>query len=58
MGDGDEDPCGSVFEVEAVEIVGERRKVPTVQLICSRPWGHTPANQHSDGVTDWMGDEE
>lgn len=61
MGDGDEDPCGAVFEIDAVDIVGDggyRRKTPTVELVCSRSWGHTPANVHSDGTTDWIGDEE
>lgn len=60
--DDDQEPCGAVFEIDAVDIVSGdgqvRRKTPTVELVCSRPWGHTPRNRHSDGVNDWIGDEE
>jgi len=56
------EPCGHVFEIDAFDIMAwgnedAIRKIPAVELVCSLPWGHTPRNLHSDGVTDWKGDE-
>lgn len=61
--DDDQPPCGEQFEIESVDLIGGWppeivRQIGGVILICSRPEGHTPAWKHSDGVTDWIGDEE
>lgn len=56
-----DEPCGHIFELEGADIVGDgnyRRKVPDVQLVCSLPFGHRPVNRHSDGVNEWLGDDE
>lgn len=58
-----DEPCGATFEIDSVDIVefGNAEPVmthPAVELICSLPWGHTPRDQHSDGVTDWIGEVE
>lgn len=54
--------CGAIFEIDAIHLMmfGEEepiRKIPTVELVCTLDLGHTPANKHSDGVNDWLGDE-
>lgn len=58
----DDEPCGEQFEIDAVDLIannGEKvREIPGVTLVCSRPINHTPAWIHSDGATDWLGDEE
>jgi hypothetical protein len=55
----DGEPCGDVHHTW-ITTVDSRARVTCgdAMLICSRPLNHTPANQHSDGVTDWVGDEE
>lgn len=55
-----EEPCGSTHEIDSQMIVGEgfRREMEGFTLVCSRPLNHEPANHHSDGVTDWIGDDE
>lgn len=55
----DEDPCGVVLEIGSAEIIqfGFTQAMEGTILVCSRPFGHTPRDQHSDGVTDWKGDE-
>jgi hypothetical protein len=58
----DEGICGETFEIDSYDLVGDwpPRKIRTLEgatLVCSRPLNHTPANVHSDGVTDWLGDE-
>jgi len=55
----DEQPCGEQFEIEAVDIVAGRREreVTGTVLVCSKSWGHVPSWTHSDGITDWIGDE-
>lgn len=56
----DEEPCGVTHEIDSETIIAFDRRVRVyegVTLVCSRPLNHTPRDQHSDGVTDWMGDE-
>lgn len=55
----EEEPCGATHEIDAEMIVGQgfRRVYEGVTLVCSRPLNHIPANHHSDGVTDWLGEE-
>jgi hypothetical protein len=58
----DGEPCGEVHEIDPEILTGYDNRARVIcwgaMLICSRPLNHTPANQHSDGVTDWIGDEE
>lgn len=57
----EEEPCGETFTLDGVDIIaypGEVvRSIPDVELVCSLPWGHTPRDRHSNGVTDWIGGE-
>ena len=57
MGD-DEEPCGATHEIEPQTLASWAceepvRQLDGVTLVCSRPWGHTPPERHSDGVNDW-----
>lgn len=57
-----EEPCGDKFEIDAFDIIqfGSDKPVASHEgttLTCSRPLNHTPRNRHSDGVTDWIGEE-
>jgi len=59
----EDEPCGATFEIDSVDLMqwgndNPIRKIEGVTLVCSRPLNHTPRNRHSDGVTDWMGDED
>ena len=55
----DEDPCGTLLEIRQEDMVITAGKIPEpgTILVCSRQFNHTPKDEHSDGVTDWKGDE-
>lgn len=58
----EDEACGQEFIVDGSNIVGGWppeivRKIETVTLVCSRPLNHIPPELHSDGVTDWLGDD-
>lgn len=56
----DSEICGAVFKIQTDELVWTDKLTPDnvdpVTLVCSRWPDHMPADLHSDGVTDWIGE--